>query len=190
MGILDIVLLSLALAMDAFAVSVCKGLAIPRVTWRSPLLCALWFGAFQALMPLAGFWLGSRFEAVVHAYAPWIAFALLTLIGINMIRESRAEEDEKVSAALDVRTMFPLALATSIDALAVGITFAVVPPALCSASPSINTLQAALMIGVITGLLAASGLLIGKRCGTRFQARAEMAGGLILILIGFKTLLF
>lgn len=188
MGFLELFLLAVGLSMDAFAVSVCKGLAMQRVTFRSAAICGVWFGGFQALMPFIGYLLGASFESYITAVAPWIAFILLSLIGGNMIRESLSKEEE-ASAALDVKTMFLMAVATSIDALAVGITFACIPVELLAASQMVNTIAAVCIIGVITFVLSCVGVKVGSVFGARYKSKAEFAGGMILILIGLKILL-
>lgn len=188
MGILALFLLAVGLSMDAFAVSVCKGLAMQKVNFRSAAVCGAWFGGFQALMPLIGYLLGSRFERYVDAVAPWIAFVLLALIGGNMIREAFSKEEE-ASAALDPKTMLMMAVATSIDALAVGITFACVPIRIVEASTIVNTLIGVCLIGATTFALSCAGVKIGNLFGTRYRAKAVLAGGVILILIGLKILL-
>lgn len=188
MGILELFLLAVGLSMDAFAVSVCKGLAMDKVNFRSAAVCGVWFGGFQALMPLIGYLLGSRFERYVDAVAPWIAFVLLALIGGNMIRDAFSKEEE-ASAALDPKTMLLMAVATSIDALAVGITFACVPIRIVGASALVNTLIGVCLIGVTTFALSCAGVKIGNLFGTRYRAKAVLAGGVILILIGLKILL-
>lgn len=188
MGILALFLLAVGLSMDAFAVSVCKGLAMQKVNFRSAAVCGAWFGGFQALMPLIGYLLGSRFERYVDAVAPWIAFVLLALIGGNMIREAFSKEEE-ASAALDPKTMLMMAVATSIDALAVGITFACVPIRIVAASTIVNTLIGVCLIGATTFALSCAGVKIGNLFGTRYRAKAVLAGGVILILIGLKILL-
>ena len=191
MGFLELFLLAIGLSMDAFAVSVCKGLAMKKVTFRNAAICGVWFGGFQALMPFIGYLLGSGFEKYINAVAPWIAFVLLALIGGNMIREalSKDEEDEDTSAALDVKTMFLMAVATSIDALAVGITFACVPVEIIAASPLVNTLVAVCLIGATTFVLSCAGVKAGSVFGSRYKSKAEFVGGAILILIGVKILL-
>ena len=191
MGFLELFLLAIGLSMDAFAVSVCKGLAMQKVTFRNAAICGVWFGGFQALMPFIGYLLGSGFEKYINAVAPWIAFVLLALIGGNMIREalSKDEEDEDTSAALDVKTMFLMAVATSIDALAVGITFACVPVEIIAASPLVNTLVAVCLIGATTFVLSCAGVKAGSVFGSRYKSKAEFVGGAILILIGVKILL-
>ena len=191
MGFLELFLLAIGLSMDAFAVSVCKGLAMKKVTFRNAAICGVWFGGFQALMPFIGYLLGSGFEKYINAVAPWIAFVLLALIGGNMIREalSKDDEDEETSAALDVKTMFLMAVATSIDALAVGITFACVPVEIIAASPLVNTLVAVCLIGATTFVLSCAGVKAGSVFGSRYKSKAEFVGGTILILIGVKILL-
>lgn len=188
MGILELFLLAVGLSMDAFAVSVCKGLAMKKVNFRSAAVCGAWFGGFQALMPLIGYLLGSRFERYIDAVAPWIAFALLTLIGGNMVRDAFSKEEE-ASASLDFKTMLLMAVATSIDALAVGITFACVPIRIAEAGAVVNTLIAVCMIGATTFALSCAGVKIGNVFGMRYRAKAVLIGGVILILIGLKILL-
>ena len=190
MGFLELFLLAVGLSMDAFAVSVCKGLAMQKVTFRNAAICGVWFGGFQALMPFIGYLLGAGFETYINAVAPWIAFVLLALIGGNMIREALSKEDEEdTSAALDVKTMFLMAVATSIDALAVGITFACVPVEIIAASPLVNTLVAVCLIGVTTFVISCAGVKAGSVFGSRYKSKAEFTGGAILILIGVKILL-
>ena len=191
MGFLELFLLAVGLSMDAFAVSVCKGLAMQKATFRNAAICGVWFGGFQALMPFIGYLLGSGFEKYINAVAPWIAFVLLALIGGNMIREalSKDDEDEETSAALDVKTMFLMAVATSIDALAVGITFACVPVEIIAASQLVNTLVAVCLIGATTFVLSCAGVKAGSVFGSRYKSKAEFVGGTILILIGVKILL-
>ena len=189
MGFLELFLLAIGLSMDAFAVSVCKGLAMQKVTFRNAAICGVWFGGFQALMPFIGYLLGSGFEKYINAVAPWIAFVLLALIGGNMIREALSKDDEDTSAALDVKTMFLMAVATSIDALAVGITFACVPVEIIAASQLVNTLVAVCLIGATTFVLSCAGVKAGSVFGSRYKSKAEFVGGTILILIGVKILL-
>ena len=192
MGFLELFLLAIGLSMDAFAVSVCKGLAMQKVTFRNAAICGVWFGGFQALMPFIGYLLGSGFEKYINTVASWIAFVLLALIGGNMIREALSkddEEEEDTSAALDVKTMFLMAVATSIDALAVGITFACVPVEIIAASPLVNTLVAVCLIGATTFVLSCAGVKAGSVFGSHYKSKAEFVGGAILILIGVKILL-
>lgn len=181
MQIGELILLALGLAMDAFAVSVCKGLATGKVRPRHLLLCGIWFGGFQALMPLIGFLLGRAFEQYITAFDHWIAFVLLAVIGVSMLREAFDKDGEKADADFAVRTMLLMALATSIDALAVGITFGVLP--------SVNLPLALSLIGGITFALSAAGVKIGAVFGTRYRFAAQILGGALLILLGLKILL-
>lgn len=181
MGIFELLLIAVGLSMDAFAVSVCKGLSVHRLRPVHYLLTGVWFGGFQALMPSIGYFLGSAFERYIVAFDHWIAFILLGLIGANMVKESFSREDEKTDASFAVGAMFLLAVATSIDALAVGVTFALLP--------GIRIAPAASLIGTCTFLLSALGLKVGNVFGLRYKARAELAGGVILILMGCKILL-
>ncbi len=182
MGFFEVVMIALGLSMDAFAVAVCKGLATKKFSAKTMLWVGVWFGAFQAAMPLIGYFLGSRFEKYIVSFDHWIAFVLLGIIGINMIRES-FECEEEACDDTSFSTMFLLAVATSIDALAVGISFAF----LQGASVSIYT--AVLLIGTITLALSAVGFVVGNRFGAKYKSRAELAGGVILILMGLKILL-
>ena len=179
MTILELLLIAVGLSMDAFAVSVCKGLSVQKLQPRHALLAGLYFGGFQALMPVIGWLLGVRFEHLIQSIDHWIAFGLLTVIGLGMIRESRSKAEE-LNDDFGFRTMLLLAVATSIDALAVGVTFAFL---------QVNILPASGMIGVTTFLLSALGIYIGSVFGARFKSAAELTGGLILILIGLKILL-
>ena len=180
MGLLELFILAVGLSMDAFAVSVCKGLAMPKITLKRTLTVGLWFGGFQALMPAAGYLLGVQFRDKITAVDHWIAFILLGLIGANMIKEACSGDCEEENESLDIRTMFLLAVATSIDALAVGITFAFL---------DVHLLAAVSLIGITTFTLSAAGVKIGNVFGTRCKAKAELAGGVILILLGLKILL-
>ena len=180
MGILELILIAIGLAMDAFAVSVCKGLAMPKITLKKTLIVGIWFGGFQALMPALGYLLGVQFRDKITAIDHWIAFILLGLIGANMIKEACSGECEQENDSLDFRTMLLLAVATSIDALAVGITFAFL---------NVHLLWAVSFIGVTTFTLSAIGVKIGNIFGTRYKSKAELAGGIILIVLGCKILL-
>ncbi len=171
--------IAVGLAMDAFAVSICKGLTLRKATVRPALTAGLYFGGFQAVMPLIGYVLGSRFSVFISRIDHWIAFILLGLIGANMIRESLGET-ESVNDSFDGKTMIPLAVATSIDALVVGVTLAFL---------QVNLLQALLIIGITTFVLSFSGVLLGHLLGQRFQSKAELVGGLILIGMGIKILI-
>ncbi len=188
MGFFELILLSVGLAMDAFAVSICKGLSVKKVSLKECLICGLWFGAFQGLMPFIGYLIGSGFEQWISLVAPWVAFILLSLIGINMIREAFSDEEEE-KAGFGVKTMLVMAIATSIDALAVGITFVAVPVRVFDAGGLTNTLIAVLIIGVITLIISMAGVKIGNLFGTRYKAGSEVMGGTILLFIGIKTLI-
>ena len=179
MGFPELFFIAVGLSMDAFAVSVCKGLSVSKLSAKHAALAGLYFGGFQFLMPLLGWLLGFRFEALIRSVDHWIAFGLLALIGGNMIRESRSDVEEQ-SDDFSVRAMLLLAVATSIDALAVGISFAFL---------SVRILPAAALIGVTTFVLSAAGIYIGRAFGARFKSKAEFVGGAILILIGLKILL-
>ncbi|MCR4588106.1 MAG: manganese efflux pump, partial [Lachnospiraceae bacterium] len=188
MGLIELLLLAVGLAMDAFAVSICKGLAVKKLTIKECMICGVWFGAFQGIMPFIGYLIGSGFEKWIRIVAPWVAFILLSLIGVNMIREAFSEEEE-TDAGLDVKTMFIMAVATSIDALAVGITFVAVPVQIVTAGGLQNTLIAVLIIGVVTFGISAVGVKIGNIFGTRYKAGSEVMGGTILVFIGSNTLI-
>ena len=167
--------------MDAFAVSICKGLSAKRLQTRHYLIIGAWFGGFQALMPTIGFFLGSTFEQYITAFDHWVAFALLSAIGAGMIKESLSKEESNGNDSFSFKTMLLLALATSIDALAVGITFALLP--------DVNVPLAVCLIGITTFVCSAAGLKVGNLFGLKYKAKAELAGGIILILIGLKILL-
>lgn len=174
-------MLAIGVSMDAFAVSIGKGLATPRASWRESLTVGIWFGGFQALMPVLGYLLGISFADLVTKVDHWIAFGLLLLIGGNMIREALAKEDDKpADTSFGFRTMLVLAVATSIDALALGISFAFLGTGLW---------PAVAIIGLTTFLFSVVGLFIGKKVGSRFHRGAEILGGVILILIGLRILL-
>ncbi|OLA44052.1 MAG: hypothetical protein BHW39_09380 [Firmicutes bacterium CAG:552_39_19] len=178
MSLWELLVIAVGLSMDAFAVSVCKGLSVQKVKPKHYLIVAAYFGGFQALMPLLGYLLGVRFEAMVANVDHWIAFVLLGLIGANMVRESRAGE-EKLDDSFTVSTMLLLAIATSIDALAIGVTFAFL---------GVNIVEAIILIGITTGIISGVGLKIGNVFGSRYKSKAEMAGGIVLILMGIKIL--
>ena len=180
MGIIEIILLGIGLSMDAFAVSVCKGLSVSKLQIKHALTVGIYFGGFQALMPLIGYLLGTRFQSLIASVDHWIAFALLVLIGANMVREAIGEEGEEKNDSFSFRTMLPLAVATSIDALAVGITFAFL---------QVQIVLAISLIGCITFVLSAAGIKIGNVFGARYKKKAEITGGAILILLGIKILL-
>ena len=180
MGILEIFLISIGLAMDAFAVSVCKGLSMKKMNWKKAIIVGIYFGLFQGLMPIIGYILGETFEDVITKIDHWVAFALLSLIGLNMIKEALSKEKESFNDNVDFKTMVILAIATSIDALAIGITFAFLKA---------NLLLAITMIGVITFILSVIGVKIGNKFGDKYEKKAEFTGGLILILMGLKILI-
>ena len=180
MGFWELLLLAVGLSMDAFAVSICKGLAMDRVTLKKACIPGLWFGGFQGAMPLLGWLLGSRFTSYITSVDHWIAFVLLGILGFNMLREAKNGEAEEADASLGFRVMMAMAVATSIDALAVGITFAFL---------EVNILPAVSFIALVTFLFSAVGVKIGSLFGTRFKAKAEALGGIILILLGVKILL-
>ena len=180
MTFFELFLIGIGLSMDAFAVSICKGLSMQKIDKKYTLCIGLFFGGFQALMPLTGYLLGSRFSGYIERFDHWIAFVLLAFIGFNMIREARSDEENGSNDRFDFKTMLPLAVATSIDALAVGVTFAFL---------RVNIVPAVSFIGCITFLLSAIGLKAGNIIGAKNRSRAEFAGGLVLILMGIKILL-
>lgn len=179
MSLIELFILAVGLSMDAFAVSICKGLSLPALKPRHAVITGLYFGGFQALMPLIGYLLGTQFQQFITNVDHWIAFVLLVFIGVNMIRESRSEPEE-LNSQFGPAAMLPLAVATSIDALAVGVTFAFL---------SVDIVPAVSFIGVITFCLSALGVAIGHRFGARYKSRAELAGGIVLVLMGCKILL-
>lgn len=179
MSVVELFILAVGLAMDAFAVSICKGLSLKKINWKHMCIAGAWFGGFQALMPTIGYFLGSVFTDMITKYDHWAAFILLAIIGANMIKESFGDEEE-VDASMTVKSMLLLAIATSIDALAVGITFAFM---------KVNILVAVIFIGVVTFICSAVGVKIGSVFGTKYKSKAELFGGVVLILIGLKILL-
>ena len=180
MDLLSLFLIAVGLSMDAFAVSVCKGLATPKYKLKYSMICGAWFGGFQALMPTVGYLLGVNFKKYITAIDHWIAFVLLALIGFNMIREALKNDDEGADPSFTAKSMSLLAVATSIDALAIGITFAFL---------DVNIVAAVLFIGVCTFVISAAGVKIGSVFGTRFKSKAEIAGGAILIILGIRILI-
>lgn len=180
MGAIEILLISIGLAMDAFAVSVCKGLAMKKMSWKKAIIIGLYFGAFQAIMPTIGFFLGTTFERFITNVDHWIAFILLVGIGINMVKEAFDKESENRNDDVDVKTMLVLSIATSIDALAIGITFACL---------KIHIVMSVITIGLITFIISVIGVKIGNRFGDKYEKKAEIMGGVILILLGIKILL-
>ncbi|MBE6801128.1 MAG: manganese efflux pump [Ruminococcaceae bacterium] len=184
MNIIEIILLAISLSMDAFAVALCKGLALKKIDLKSCAIVGLWFGAFQGLMPLLGYLLGSTFADKINSIDHWIAFVLLALIGGNMIKESFDKDEENVNCSLGAKAMLVMAIATSIDALAVGVSFA-----FTDFEPDWFVYIAFTLIGIITFSLSSIGVKIGNIFGTKYKSKAEFAGGLILILLGLKILL-
>lgn len=180
MSIIELFLIAFGLSMDAFAVAVCKGLALKSVSLRHSVKAGLWFGGFQALMPLIGYFCGYWFRDYISAFDHWIAFALLSILGIKMIKEALSHEEEETDSAMDFKNMLILAVATSIDALAAGISFAFL---------DVNIWWAIGFIGCITFILSALGIKIGSIFGAKFKSKAEILGGLILIFMGVKILL-
>ncbi len=192
MGIWEVLLLAMALSMDAFAVAVCKGLAFEKIDWRQPVIVGAWFGIFQGLMPAIGYLVGSAFEKYVTAFDHWIAFVLLAIIGINMIKESFSKEEEKHDTGLGFRIMLVMAIATSIDAMAAGLAMAMDGGFAFSGAVGGNIpalLIAAGSICLVTFTLSCIGVKIGNLFGAKFQSKAELAGGIILLLLGTKILL-
>ena len=180
MSYLELFAIAVGLSMDAFAVSICKGLSVRRLRPRHNLICGLYFGGFQALMPVIGWLLGRQFESLIKSVDHWIAFALLVLIGANMIREAVKNEEENLNDSFSPKTMLPLAVATSIDALAVGVTFAFL---------DVEIVPAVSMIGATTFILSAIGVKIGNVFGTKYKSKAELVGGIVLSAMGIKILI-
>ena len=180
MGLWELFIIALGLSMDAFAVAICKGLSVKNARLGHTLLTGAYFGGFQALMPLLGYLLGTQFQSLIMNVDHWIAFVLLGLIGFNMVREALSKEEACCNDSFDAKTMLPLALATSIDALAIGVTFAFL---------QVRIVPAVLLIGVITFVLSCLGVKAGNRFGAKYKSKAEMFGGIVLILMGVKILL-
>ena len=180
MGAIEILLISIGLAMDAFAVSVCKGLAMKKMSWKKAIIIGLYFGIFQAVMPVIGYFLGTTFERFITNVDHWVAFILLVGIGINMVKEAFDKESENRNDNVDMKTMLVLSIATSIDALAIGITFACL---------KIHIVMPVITIGLITFIISIIGVKIGNRFGDKYEKKAEIMGGVILILLGIKILL-
>ena len=183
MGFAELLVLAVGVSMDAMAVSICKGLAMKKATLKNAMTCGVWFGGFQALMPLIGFFLGTLFADAIRSFDHWVAFILLAIIGINMLKEALEKGDccSSASADLSVKTMFVMAVATSIDALAVGISLAM--------AGLENIFLAVLLIGLMTCSLSALGVKVGNAFGCKYEKKAQIAGGVILILLGLKILL-
>ena len=181
MGVAELIILAVGLAMDAFAVSICKGLAMNKTGIKECAIVGLWFGGFQAAMPLIGYFLGKAFEKYITSLDHWIAFILLGLIGAMMIKESFEKDEDEADASLSVKTMIVMAIATSIDALAIGISFGVLP--------DVNITLAVALIGIITLALCMVGVKVGNIFGAKYKSKAEFAGGVILVLLGTKILI-
>ena len=180
MGLIELLIIAVGVSMDAFAVSVCKGLSVSRIRPVHVFKTALWFGGFQALMPVIGYFVATIFSDLLSSIDHWVSFILLGWIGVNMIRESFSKDTCELDSDFSFRKMCALAVATSIDALAVGVSFAFL---------KVDIWSAVLLIGVTTAAFSAVGVFLGNILGCRYRARAEMAGGVILILIGLKILL-
>ena len=180
MTLFEITLISIGLAMDAFAVSICKGLSIKHINWKVIFIVGLYFGIFQAEMPLIGYFLGKGFETFVTRIDHWIAFILLSFIGINMIKEAFSKEENGAGDDLSFKTMLILAIATSIDALAIGITFAFF---------DVNIILSVAIIGIITFILSGIGVILGNKFGSKYEKKSQILGGVILIIIGIKILI-
>ena len=180
MTIFELIVIAVGLSMDAFAVSICKGLSVRRLRPRHNIICGLDFGGFQALMPVLGWLLGRQFEALIKNVDHWIAFVLLALIGANMIREAVKNEEENLNDSFSPKTMLPLAVATSIDALAVGVTFAFL---------DVMIVPAVSIIGVTTFIFSAAGVKIGNVFGAKYKSKAELVGGIVLVAMGIKILI-
>lgn len=182
MEIFELILLSIGLGMDAFAVSVCKGISMKKMNWKKASLIGLYFGGFQAVMPILGYFFGTSFESFITNIDHWIAFILLVIIGAKMIQEAfqKDKDEDEYNEDISVKTMLILSIATSIDALAVGITFAFF---------KVDLVLAVSLIGIITFILSVLGTKIGNRFGDKYKSKAELIGGIILILIGLKILL-
>lgn len=183
MGLFELFLIGIGLSMDAFAVAVCKGLCMTKINKKHAVIIALFFGGFQFLMPVIGWLLGTQFEHYIVSFDHWIAFALLAIIGGKMIYEAVSDDEDEacsVDEKLDLKELTILAIATSIDALAVGITFAFL---------KVSILPAAGLIGITTFTLSLAGVVIGNRFGSKYKKKAEICGGVILVLIGLKILL-
>ncbi|MBR4084058.1 MAG: manganese efflux pump [Lachnospiraceae bacterium] len=180
MSLFELFWLAVGLSMDAFAVSVCKGLSLGKIKWKHMYIAGLWFGGFQALMPAVGYYLSSFFTVFINICSHWVVFILLLIIGGNMIKEAISKEEEEVDASMTAKSMFVLAIATSIDALAVGVTFACV---------KVRIIWAVLFIGVVTFIFSAMGVKVGSLFGMKYKYKAEFFGGMVLIIIGTKILL-
>lgn len=179
MSFIEIFLISIGLAMDAFAVATCKGLAMKKLEWKKALIIGLYFGIFQAVMPIIGYFLGINFQDKIVNIDHWVAFVLLLAIGINMIKEALSSKEEEKNDSIDFKNMIILSIATSIDALAIGITFAFL---------NCNIIKSASLIGIVTFILSTIGVKIGNKFGSKYENKAEIVGGVILIILGMKIL--
>lgn len=179
MSLWELFIIAVGLSMDAFAVSICKGLSVKKLRPKHAVIAGLYFGGFQFAMPLVGYFLGIQFKQFIISIDHWIAFVLLGFIGANMIREAFSKDDEELNDKFNVKTMVPLAIATSIDALAVGVTFACL---------DVSIVSAVSFIGMTTFILSAIGIKIGNVFGARYKSKAELAGGIVLVLMGIKIL--
>ena len=180
MSFLDLILIAFGVAMDEFALSISKGLSMKEINYKNVIIVGVYFGIFQAIMPLIGYMLGNNFEKFITSIDHWIAFILLAIIGFNMIKDCLKNEEKAVNEKFDFKTMLPLSIATSIDALAIGVTFAFL---------RINIIISVLLIGILTALTSMIGVLIGKKFGDKLEKKAQITGGFILIVIGSKILL-
>ena len=180
MNIIELLLTSISLAMDAFAVSICKGLSMEKYSIKKGIIIGLYFGIFQSLMPMIGYLLGNYFENIINSIDHWIAFILLVIIGLNLIKDGLSKEDEMLNENINIKEMIPLSIATSIDALAVGITFSIL---------EINMIKVIIIIGIITLLLSIIGTKLGYSFGNKYKDKSKILGGVILIIIGIKILL-
>lgn len=180
MHLAELIIIAVGVSMDAFAVSICKGLSVQKIRPKHVAMTGLWFGGFQALMPVIGYFLGASFAGFVSSVDHWIAFVLLGIIGGNMIKESCSKEEECCAPDFSFRTMFTMAVATSIDALAIGVSFAFL---------NVNIWKAVALIGVTTALFSGAGVVIGNVFGSRYKSKAEFVGGFILVAMGLKILL-
>lgn len=180
MGLAEVLFISVGLGMDALSVALCKGLAMKKMYWRKAIIIGLYFGIFQAIMPMVGFFAGIKCERLIDSVSHWIALALLTIIGANMIKESLKKEEENINSRVDFKPMLLLSIATSIDAMAVGVTFGIL---------KMNIFVPVIIIGITTFIMSIAGVKIGNIFGERLKERAEIFGGIILILIGIKIVI-
>ena len=180
MNTIEILLIGISLAMDAFAVAICKGLALKKINIKNCIIVGIYFGLFQGIMPIIGFILGISFQEIITKVDHWIAFVFLSVLGINMIKDSLSKEHEALDNLVNFKTMFGLSIATSIDALAIGITFAFL---------NVNIISSSIIITITTFIISIIGVIIGNKVGNKFEKKAEFLGGIILLIIGIKILL-